>query len=66
MFRDPIVEEIHKAREEYARKFNYDLWAMFRDLQQRQAAGGREIVDRSSGTKRGAVVETEEAAPIQP
>jgi hypothetical protein len=22
---DPIVEEVRKAREEYARKFNYDL-----------------------------------------
>jgi hypothetical protein len=30
---DPIVDEVRKAREEYARSFNYDLKAMFDDLQ---------------------------------
>ena len=25
MIEDPIVAEIHQIREEYARKFNYDL-----------------------------------------
>ena len=34
---DPIVEEIHKIREAHARKFNYDLDAMFADLQRKQA-----------------------------
>jgi hypothetical protein len=43
---DPIVEEIRKYREEYAARFNYDLTAICRDLRQRQAACGREVVSR--------------------
>lgn len=37
MRKDPIVEEIHKVREEHARKFNYDLHAMFKDIRKREA-----------------------------
>jgi hypothetical protein len=37
MRKDPIVEEIHKIREAHARKFNYDLDAIFADLQRKQA-----------------------------
>ncbi|MEI7881779.1 MAG: hypothetical protein WCI95_13010 [bacterium] len=37
MRKDPIVAEIHKFREAHARKFNYDLDAIFDDLQQKQA-----------------------------
>jgi hypothetical protein len=33
---DPIVEEIHRFREERAQKFNYDIKAMFDDLMQLQ------------------------------
>lgn len=43
-WRDPIVEEIHRIREEYAASFNYDLEAMFRDAQKKQQEGGRKIV----------------------
>jgi len=32
MMKDPIVEEVHRYREEYAKQFNYDLWAIYRDL----------------------------------
>ena len=38
MCRDPIVEEVHKHRQEWAAKFNYDLDAMFADLRRREAA----------------------------
>ena len=34
--KDPIIEELHKLREQHARKFNYDLDAIFRDIQERQ------------------------------
>ncbi|MCF7837918.1 MAG: hypothetical protein K9N49_04740 [Candidatus Marinimicrobia bacterium] len=37
MKKDPIVEEIHKLRTEHARRFNYDLDAMFEDLRRKQA-----------------------------
>lgn len=29
---DPIVEEVRRLRDEYARQFNYDLDAIFADL----------------------------------
>ena len=34
---DPIVEAIHVLRDEYAKRFNYDLQAMHEDLTQRYA-----------------------------
>ena len=36
MWKDPIVEEIRKGREEYAAKFNYDLGAIYRDLKEKE------------------------------
>ncbi len=44
MIDDPIVAEVRKARDEYARRFNYDLDAICNDLQQRQAEPGRKLV----------------------
>ena len=43
---DPIVEEIRKYREQYAAKFNYDLAAICKDLRERQATCGRQVVSR--------------------
>jgi len=33
--RDPINEELHKYRQEHARKFNFDLAAICKDLKER-------------------------------
>lgn len=44
MWRDPIVEEIRKYRQEYAARFNHDLKAICRDLRERQKKGGRKVV----------------------
>ena len=41
---DPIVEEIHKIRKEYAEKFDFDVDAMFQDLHKKQTESNREIV----------------------
>lgn len=41
---DPIVEEIHKIREEYAAKFDYDVDAMFEDLREKQSKSNHKIV----------------------
>ena len=46
MFRDPIVEEIKRYREEYAARFNHDLRAILEDIQRRQGDGNREVVRR--------------------
>lgn len=51
MWRDEIVEEIHRIREEYAKSLNYDLNAIFADLRKKQEESGREVVtlSRKSG-----------------
>lgn len=38
MYKNEILDEIHKYREEYAESFQYDLRAIFNDLQQKQLA----------------------------
>ncbi len=55
MLQDEIVEEIHRIREEYAQSFNYNLDAIFADLQKQQVESGWEIVKlppKQSLTKR--------------
>ena len=47
MYRDAIVEEIHRIREEYSRSFNHNLKALFADLQRQQAESGRRVVNLS-------------------
>ena len=44
MWKDEIVEEIHRIREEYAQSFNYDLNAIFADLRKKQEESGREVI----------------------
>ena len=38
MINDPVVEQIHKRREEYMERFHYDLDAIVRDIKEREAA----------------------------
>jgi hypothetical protein len=33
---DPVVDEVRRARDEYARKFGYDLRAMAADLRKKE------------------------------
>lgn len=40
----PIVEEIHKIREAYAKKFDFDVDAMFEDLRENQSNSNHKIV----------------------
>ncbi len=44
MYRDEIVEEIHRIREEYSQSFNHDFRALFADLQRQQLESGRKIL----------------------
>lgn len=46
MFPDPIVAEIRRIREEIAAEFHYDLHAMVKDAQERDASGDRPVVRR--------------------
>lgn len=45
MWNDPIVEETRKLRDELASRFNYDLEALCRYLQERDAADPRPVAD---------------------
>lgn len=36
MWKDPIIEEIHKIRQEHAKKFNYDFNKIFDDLKKQE------------------------------
>jgi hypothetical protein len=44
MWRDPIVDEIHRIRDEQAKKFCYDLHAICEDIHEKQATSGRKLV----------------------
>ncbi|MBF0440069.1 MAG: hypothetical protein HQL93_13255 [Magnetococcales bacterium] len=44
MWIDPIVEEVRKNREEYAARFNFDLRAMGKALQEREKVSGRKMI----------------------
>lgn len=41
---DPIVQEVRKARDEYAKKFDYDLDAICRGMQEKQQQPGKQVV----------------------
>lgn len=38
MITDPIVEQLHKQREEYMEELRYDFDAIFRDIKAREAS----------------------------
>ena len=51
---DPIVDEVRRARDAYAARFNYDLRAIFRDLKEQEKRSGRMVVsyaESSSGVE---------------
>ena len=42
---DPIVSEVRRVRDELAKKFNYDVDAIFSDLRDKQKQFGNRIVN---------------------
>ena len=44
MWKDPVVEEVRKIRDDYARSFDYDLGRICEDLRKQQAESGRETI----------------------
>lgn len=51
---DPIVEAVRKVRDAYARRFNYDLDAIYRDLKEKERKSGRPVVTFQAKTEDGA------------
>ena len=48
---DPIVDEVRRVRGEHAARFNYDLWAIFRDIQEQQKRSGLKFVSFADDTE---------------
>ena len=46
MYEDPIVDEVRKTREHLAKKYNFNVEAIFEDLRKRQGALGKRLVRR--------------------
>ena len=44
--KDTIVEEIRQRRQEHARRFDYDLDAIFEDLKEKESESERRVVAR--------------------
>ena len=47
MWRNPIVEEVRRIREEYAAQYNYDIKAICRATREQQKMSGHKIVSLS-------------------
>ena len=45
MWHDTVVEEVRAIRDAYAKRFNYDLDAIARDLRKKEARSDRKLVD---------------------
>ena len=64
MKRDPVIMELHRIKDEHAKKINYDVRAMMADLRERQKSSGRTYV--SFANKSGQVTdETASALPTK-
>ncbi|MEL7037653.1 MAG: hypothetical protein AAFO04_18820 [Cyanobacteria bacterium J06592_8] len=46
MWKDSVLEEIYRIREEYAKSFNYDLQAICDHLRKKQAESSRKIISK--------------------
>lgn len=44
MLKDELVEEVRKARQEQAARWNFDLKAILADARRRQAQSGHKVV----------------------
>ena len=44
MFTDPIVEEVRRVREEYAKRFNYDAHAIADDLRKQEKQHSERLI----------------------
>ena len=57
MWEDPIVAEVHRAREKLAAACNYDVTAFFADLRKRQVSSGARLVPQKKRAERTAAAD---------
>ena len=43
-WQDPIVEEVRRARDAYAKRFNYNLDAIYHDLKAKERQSKQQVV----------------------
>ncbi|MBN1982010.1 MAG: hypothetical protein JW795_10785 [Chitinivibrionales bacterium] len=43
---DPIIDEVRKIRDDHAKKFNYDLNEIFKDLKEKEKKLKRKLISR--------------------
>ena len=60
MWEDPIVAEVRQVREAYAKRYDYDLQAMYRDLKAKENVEPGEKASLSPK-----LIQTEEQTPIR-
>lgn len=51
MWEDPLVAEVHRAREKISASYNFDLTAFFADLRKRQASLGSRLIPQKPPNK---------------
>lgn len=51
MYKDEIVEEVRRVREQHLAKFNYDIKAMCADARKRQVDSGHPVVSFATKPK---------------
>jgi len=59
MWKDEIVEEVRKVRDEYAAKFDYDIDAIYKDIKEQEKQSLRKVVSLPS--KKPALLPVEKA-----
>ena len=47
MWKDPIIEELHQIREAHAKRFNYDMRAIYEDLKAKEMKNDWKKINRS-------------------
>ncbi len=53
MWKDPIVEEVHRIRKKLSAKFDHDIDAICADARKREKTSGKKLVDLSGRKARG-------------
>ena len=61
MTHDPIIEELHQIREQLAKEFNYDIYAIVADARARQAQEDHPVVSFAQPQPTAATRETSES-----
>lgn len=49
---DPIIDELHRIRDEHAKKFKYDVHAICEDIRRKEQQSGRTFVSFDQSDER--------------